>query len=207
MADAPTNPATAPFRLTMGALWLAIPTILVFVDVGTQAEYQGDLWTHLRQGRLIVESGGIPATDQITYTIYGQPVLNQNWLGQILLYESYLIDGIRSTQFLAAVLYSFVLALVTWVCYKRSGDARCAAAATVIAFACGWTNFSVRTQTFGIGCFAVSATTLWLWPKKAWWPLAVIAVNELFWTNVHGTFPLGIVLPLAFAFGRALDAL
>ncbi|HEY1067402.1 MAG TPA: hypothetical protein VGE52_14870, partial [Pirellulales bacterium] len=194
-------------RLTLAALWLIVPTLLVFIDVATQAEYQVDYWTHLRQGRLIAELGEIPTTDRITYTIHGRPVLNQNWLGQLFLYELFELGGMPLTQFVAALIYAGSIALVTAVAYARSQNARAAAVAAILAAACAWTNFSIRTQTFGIACFAIVAAALWLWPRRAWWPLLLLAPVQIIWANVHGTFPLGVVLCLVFAAGRGLDSL
>ncbi len=196
-----------PSRLTLAALWLAIPTILVFVDVGTQAEYQGDLWTHLRQEQVIAEREGVPKTDTITYTIHGQQVYNQNWLGQIILYQAYLLDGIRSSQMLAVLLYSTMIAARHLELLLAAAERARRGRRVWIAAACAWTNLSVRLQTFGIFCFAVVSTTYWMWPRKSWWPLAVIAAPpRSFGPTCTARFHSGSCCRSCVAFGRGLDA-
>lgn len=44
----------------------------------------GDLWTHLAQGRYILEHNAIPSVDVFSYTYFGKPWANWEWLHNLM---------------------------------------------------------------------------------------------------------------------------
>ena len=73
-------------RALLFALILALP-----IALGARAD--ADLWWHVAAGRLIVESGGLPATDPWSYAASGAPWINHEWLPGIALATAYDVGG------------------------------------------------------------------------------------------------------------------
>jgi hypothetical protein len=194
------RPLPAVHSPSLALIWLILPTLLTLAYVGTLVQYPLDFWYHVATGRLIWQSGAIPVRDTFTFTIAGQPVINQCWLAQLGMYGLFTWGGFALAQFVAAMCYAAALAVTTAIAWHRSGNARIAAAVTLGALGLAMSNFGVRPQALSFFLFAVELMVLWRWPHR-WATVAIVALVEVLWTNIHGAFPLGIVLPGIFLVG------
>jgi hypothetical protein len=181
-------------RITLDPLWLALPTLLTLLYVGSLVQYPLDFWHNATTGRLIVASGTIPDRDTFTHTIAGQPVVNQSWLAEWAIYELFRVGGFPLVQFVAAICYATAIAVTTAGAWCRCRSARIAAVLAMASLGLAISNFGVRTQAVSFVLFAVELFALWQWPSR-WWTVLIVGAAETIWTNTHGAFPLGIVLP------------
>lgn len=189
-------------RITLAFIWLILPTALTLGYVSTLVQYPLDFWHHLTTGRAIWQCGAIPVRDTFTFTIDGQPITNQCWLAQLTMYGLFCWGGFALAQFVAAICYAAAIAVTTATAWQRSRNARIAAAMALGCMVVALSNFGVRPQAFSFLLFAVELLVLWCWPaRRTTW--AIIAVVEVLWTNTHGAFPLGVVLPALFLTGTA----
>jgi len=52
-----------------------------------------DVWWHLRTGQLIVQQHAVFHTDPYSFTKFGQPWVDHEWLSQVLMYSLYRVAG------------------------------------------------------------------------------------------------------------------
>ncbi|MFN8710135.1 MAG: hypothetical protein ACK526_05590 [Planctomyces sp.] len=192
-------------RLRFAHVWLCLPAVLTFILVSTQAQYEVDLWPHLNLGRYICETGTLPPDVFYSYRTNGEPVIDQNWLGQVILFQCYRTAGPEGTRFLIAVLYSTAVAALTRLCLQRCGSVHATTVGLVVCLILSASNLSARTQVFSYICFHAALTLLMLRTEKKVVVWISYAVLQIFWSNTHGAFPLGVILPGLFFVSESLE--
>ena len=197
---------TPRLRITSAPLWFVLPAVLTLMYVWTRVAYPLDFWHHLTSGHLVWLHGSVPKVDTFTYTIGGEPIVDQNWLAQLGLYGLYRCGGFPLAQFVAGLCYAGAILVITRLAWRRCGNVYVASGLGVVAFAMAISNLTVRTQMVSVPLFAVELYALYQWPGR-WRTVAVVAGAELLWTNAHGAFPLGVVLPGMFFLAAAWQAL
>ena len=192
--------------MTTGPLWLALPAVLTLLYVWTITDFPLDYWHHLNAGRQMTDSGSLIATETFSHTAAGRTVVNQNWLVQLCAYRLHLLGGFQLLQTIAGVGYAMAFAVITALAARRCGSLRIAGFVTTCALFLAVSNFGIRPQAFSMALFAVELYALWCWPSK-WRLVAIVAIVEILWTNTHGAFPLGVVLPGIFSVAALWTAL
>jgi len=190
----------------MGELWtflgIALPALAALL-VPMPAV---DLAYQLRAGAAILAGNGIPNADTWTFTVAGGPWLDQQWGAQVLLAATYQAAGWTGLALLRATLVAMAFAATlaalrsSWsTASVRAGGSSIASSArtaTLIvlgSFAVAAPALALRPQLFAIVLFA--ATLLILvdrsrHPRRLW----LIPVFAAAWANLHGSFPLVVVL-------------
>jgi hypothetical protein len=191
---------------SLGELWaflaVALP-VLASLLVPLPAV---DLAYQLRAGADMLMFGQLPATDSYTFTVFGQPWLDQQWGAQLLLTAVFQATGWTGLAVLRAALVGATMLLLrralrsAWsIASLRAGgsaiasSARTATLIVLLAFVVAAPALALRPQLFAIVLFA--ATLLILversaHPRRLW----LIPVLAALWANLHGSFPLVIVL-------------
>lgn len=167
---------------------------LVFIACGIDRNYQTDLWHHLARGRLIATEGQLPNTDRFTYTVAGQSFQDVNWLSQYLFYRLYQLGGLDLLQAINGVLLAAAMAVLVRLCRRASGSLLLAAAVGIFTFLGLWQLLVlIRPQTFSLLLFVLLYAVLEASDRRRW--LLVLAPCLLgLWVNMHGGFPIGLVL-------------
>jgi hypothetical protein len=61
-------------------------TLILAIAIATADSFGShDLWWHIPEGRIILATGHLPITDSCSFTAFGQPWRNHEWLAQVLL--------------------------------------------------------------------------------------------------------------------------
>jgi hypothetical protein len=167
--------------------------------------YHTDLWGHLAYGRLIVETGAIPATEPFMKLAAGVRLVDTAWLSQVIGYLAESHWGPAGVQFLHAVVIGSCCLLLTWNVYRRTWNATLTTAAVLLFCFLNWHQFVVvRPQMAGLLCYvgllAVAASRRWRAVNWALVPLLFLA-----WANLHGSFVVGLFVLGCFTAGRAFD--
>ena len=165
-----------------------------------------DLAYQLRAGAETLAGGGIPTVDRWTFTVGGTPWLDQQWGAQVLLAAVFQVAGWTGLAILRAALvgltFGLVLAAVrsawSFASVRAGGSAIASSArtATLIvlgSFAVAAPALALRPQLFGIALFAATLVILAQraqHPRRLW----LIPILAAAWANLHGSFPLVIVL-------------
>ncbi|MFO0911871.1 MAG: hypothetical protein U0795_02855 [Pirellulales bacterium] len=195
-----------PIRKSLPNVWLGLPIVLVLLTVWTSTDFPLDYWLHVNAGRWISDQGQLIEADSFSHTIAGQPVQNQAWLAQWAMYAIHRIGGYPLSQFLAGVSYAAALGLIMALSRRRARRPAVAALWGLIAFALMASNLGVRPQAASVLLFALQLTWLDRLRRPVWLALACFA-TEAIWTNTHGAFPLGVVMPVLMMSGAFSEAI
>jgi hypothetical protein len=183
---------------TIETAWAAIavlvPTIVTFLTPTLAI----DLAYQIRAGELMLDSHRVLSTDPFTFTMVGQPWLNQQWGAQVLLGAAFQLGGWTAIVLVRGLLISGIAALLYLACRGRGVPPRTAALLTLAGWLSGIEILGqLRPQLFGLLLFSLcvwALATRRSHPLRVW----VVPVAVLPWASLHGSFPLAIVL-LGFA--------
>ena len=152
-----------------------------------------DLAYQLRLGADILAGHGIPATDTFTFTAFGLPWVDQQWLAQVVLAAVYQVGGWD----LLVVFHGALLGVLGGLVYAsaRLGGAveRSAALLAIGAVLIASPALGLRPQLLGVVLFAAVIYVLLLgrrMPRALW----LVPVLVVLWVNVHGSFVLAPVV-------------
>ena len=71
-----------------------------------------DVWWHLRTGQLILQNHSLFHTDPYSFTRFGQPWINHEWLSEVLLFGLYRVAGFGGLIVAFAVVIAATFLLV-----------------------------------------------------------------------------------------------
>jgi hypothetical protein len=155
-----------------------------------------DLAYQLRAGSEILGGPGIPTVDTWTFTVAGTPWLDQQWGAQVLLRLTFDAAGWTGLAVLRALLLFVTFGLVFGAARRASGGAIPAAWLAILAlasFVVAAPALALRPQLFAIVLFAIVLSVLarrFERPNRVW----LIVPIALAWANLHGSFPIVLVL-------------
>ncbi len=156
---------------------------------------QVDFWWHLAIGRDIVVLRGIPRVSNHSWALPpNTPFIYGSWLSELLLYRLHLLGGIPFIVLVRNLLLVAAYGLVGLEARRRSGSWRLAALAIGCAGLMALNNLSVRPQMFAWVLFALTALLLGGFRAGQIGPrwLLLVPLLMILWTNLHGTFALGL---------------
>ncbi len=161
-----------------------------------------DAWWHLRTGQLILQNHGLFHCDPFSFTRFGQPWINHEWLSDVLLFEIYRVAGMGGliVAFAAVIAISFLLVYV-----RSAGQPYLAALMTLWGAVASASTWGVRPQMFTLllaSIFLLLLEASEQRPHLLWWTAPLM----LLWANLHAGFPLGLVFVGLFLVGEALEA-
>ncbi len=186
-----------PNKLEIQHLWVITVIVGVFVFVNTQPIRPNDFWWHMAVGREIVETRSIPAVDEYSFTMEGEPYPSYQvfWLAEIVLYQIYSLGGPALVIFVQSLLITSAYTILLFLCWKISHSWRIASLATLFAIALGLFNWAVRPQTISylLGVLYLLAIYSFKRSHKYRW-LLVFPLGMVVWVNCHGSFVIGLVL-------------
>ena len=190
-----------PPRLLPNINWVraAICPAVVFIAMSMDRGYQTDFWHHLARGREIAHAGS-PAgsgVETFTFTVAGQPVRDANWLTQLTYFRLYETGGLPLVQTANALVLAAGAGLLVWVCRRRGAPPAVAAGVAVFAFAGAWQTLLIRPQSVSLLLFALMLAILFEAERRRGLLLLPPILMAL-WANLHGGFPIGLVLIAAF---------
>ena len=132
--------------ITLSQLWAVVVVgCFAIFALGRRVSFV-DLGYHLRAGEWMWDHRRILDHDVFSSTFSGDAWLNQNWLTQLLFFKAWDLVGLEGLAALIALLLTGGFALLFWLCYRRVGDARVAAAAAIIAVLPSIYNTAARPQ-------------------------------------------------------------
>jgi hypothetical protein len=160
-----------------------------------------DLWSHLFFGAQFIHTGVPTTTDNLSWTAYGQPSFDHEYLGEAVLGAVYLCLGAPGL-----LLFKIVIGLATLAIAITTASRNLDSKMKMVAWAFGALavveisfGFAARPQIFTALFLAIE---LWLLNRilagKWRWALAFPPMFAL-WFNLHGGSLAGIILLFAAA--------
>ena len=184
-------------------LYLVVVLLLTFL-IAARTPLDGDMWWHLRSGQVTLQDHSVLLEDEFSFTRNGQSWINHSWLGQVILYFSFDHFGYAGLSLcvtLAVVIGFYLISLQT------GGVNLFTSFVLLLGALTASTVWSPRPQIFSLFCFSICSYLLFLFrengSKKLWLFLPLFVI----WSNLHGGYPLGLMLMgLVFA-GEILNKL
>jgi hypothetical protein len=188
----PTPPATRSARgaITRGQLLALLAVLLPAAASLLAAVLTEDIAYHLRAGQLMLESGELLDTDRFTFTVIGEPWLNQQWAASIGFAAVYEAAGWLGLLLMRALLIGLTFGLVYLACRATGASQIVSSLVALGAFAVAATNLALRSQLLGVVLFAAVMAVL-AWRRKHPLLLWLIPLLMLAWANTHGSFFIG----------------
>ncbi len=160
-----------------------------------------DIWWHLRTGQAIWQSHHLFFSDSYSFTRFGQPWVNHEWLTDILIFGLYKSAGMTALTVAFAALTAAGCLFVFMSCRYRPEVAALFTLWGALAAAPTWGG---RPQTISF----FLAALLWLLLKRSerhrLWVWGSIPLM-LLWVNLHAGFAVGIALLTLHAVSVLLD--
>jgi hypothetical protein len=161
-----------------------------------------DVWWHLRTGQLILQNHSFFHTDPFSFTRFGQPWINHEWLSEILLFLLYRFSGFGGL----IVVFAAVIAATLLLVYARSpGRPYLAALMTLWGAVVSAPTWGVRPQMFSLllaSIFLLLLEASEQRPNLLWWTAPLM----LLWVNLHAGYPIGLAFIALFLLGETLEA-
>jgi hypothetical protein len=177
-------------RLTLAQLWAFLAVSLPATAALAAPMSTVDLAYQVRAGQLMLDAGQVLRADPFTFTVGGQPWLDQQWLAQVGLAALYELGGWGLLAVVHGVLAGLAYGLLQAALRRRGLDVRPAAWVTLGVFVVSAASIALRPQLLGIVLLALVLYLLARGGRVVWAIPAIVAV----WANVHGSFALGPVV-------------
>lgn len=152
-----------------------------------------DLAYHVRLGEQMIRDRALIRTDDMTFSVAGEPWLDQQWGAQIVLAGVHRLGQWQALATLRAVLVALTLGLIFAACRGRGASARVASFLTVGAFLLAAPAMWMRPQLLAAPLFSATILALTVRHKEPRWLWAMPALT-IAWANIHGSFPLSLLL-------------
>ena len=186
-----------------------LPTILIFLKssgLGVLLQDADTGW-HIRTGEWILQHRAVPKVDLFSFTRFGQPWYAWEWGWDVLFALIHKVAGLAGVAFFNLLILSFISLLLYKLVCRVTGNELLSVALTVIAMQASTVHWLARPHLLSwLLILAVlhillsvergRVTLLWILP-----PLTLL------WTNLHGSFFIGVVFVLTSGLGRLLTEL
>lgn len=160
-----------------------------------------DLAVFMEMGRWMVTEGRLYEVETYAFTELGTSFVNGTWGAQVLFYALFRLGGYPLLQGVGAACVVGTFALCAHHAYRRGG-LQAAIWGAALAFTLALQNLGVRPQIFSLPLFAATWLVADVYAARRWAPWVVGGIFVV-WPNLHGAFPVGLVL-LAGGLGGAI---
>lgn len=163
---------------------------LIFLAAGRTA-LDTDLWWHLRAGEETLARGFPLMVDRFSFTAQGTPWINHSWLAQVILFGVFKGLGFFGLGGVVALISTLCIAVMY---FQMSGSAIFRAFIAILGTVTASVVMSPRPQIFSLLLVAVTQFILYQYKWKKVNHLGWLPVVFVLWSNLHGGYPLGLVL-------------
>ncbi|HSA33261.1 MAG TPA: hypothetical protein P5077_05995 [bacterium] len=181
-------------RWNRGAWWCSPLLAMLSFLVAFFRTPDGDAFTHLAQGRYILDQEAVPLADAFSIAFHGKEWVNWEWLHNVVLALVWGSSGYAGVFLLRLLVVFATVALLFAVLRKISGN-------TVVAFLLAGAALllmqsRIQDRPHLFSYLFIALTLFALFPRR---PLSKGSLAALFllllcWRNVHPSWPLGIAL-------------
>ncbi len=174
--------------------WIAVASVVaVALLIAPHRSLSTDAYLSLVCGREVVQHG-LPHVDALTAVSTGKPWVDQQWLGQALIYLTERAGGLPLAIAVHVLLAGAASAICAFYAERRGASAAAVFVAGLAAFAIEGAFLTLRPQMFSLLAFASLLALLGddlakPSPKVFLaWPILAL------WANLHGVMVIGVAL-------------
>lgn len=178
--------------------------MLLVVTISARSPIDADVWWHIRSGETTLKSGSPLMVDPFSFTRNGAPWTNHSWLAQVVLFLGYDLGG-----YLGLGIYTAVLAVISMALLYRlvEGPPILKAFLVIFCSAASALIWTPRPQMFSLLLFIGLYSVLHEYRQTRKRVLWLIPILFVIWSNLHGGFPLGLILLAAYLIGEICNHL
>ncbi|HKF52524.1 MAG TPA: hypothetical protein VKB26_09445 [Candidatus Acidoferrales bacterium] len=151
-----------------------------------------DLWWHLKDGQAILATHHWATTDPYSFTVYGQPWMSCEWLGNVLLAAVSRIGGVLGLDILLIVLGSAVMIALYYLGTLRSGNSKAGFLAAGLLSSLAFQSFTLRPQMLGYLFLILTMIALEFFRQGKHRAIWFLPPLMLVWINTHGSWIIGL---------------
>jgi hypothetical protein len=159
-----------------------------------------DTFWHIRTGQWILDNAKVPVADFYSYTAVGQPWISGQWLAEILFALAFNLAQWRGVVILGVISCAAINALLALYLVRNLR----------FSVAIGWTaiteialtaHYVARPHLFSYILLLIWTTILLdSYDSKNFRPSTpILCLLMILWTNMHGSFTIGLLLLYVFA--------
>lgn len=165
-----------------------------------------DLWGHIKFGQDIYETRSITRFDTYSYSSFGAPWINHEWLSELIFYILFKIAGNAGLICLRHAIVIGILWLV-WLVVNRATKSMFLKLLFIIVLMNGIASgFAIRPQIFTYFFFTLLLFLIYRFEEAADRRfLYPIPLFMLLWCNLHGGFVAGIGVILFYALSKIIS--
>jgi hypothetical protein len=173
--------------------------LLLIVIADSHQFTDPDLWGHIRFGEATLAAGHLINTDPYSYSAFGMPWHNHEWLTELLmgwLYNSFGVVGLKLWKFSCT---TATIVLLADALGETGASASLQMNLLLLTALAIMPQIQFRPQLFS---FALMAATIALLARDTYRgraPLWLMVPIILLWANLHGGFIMGIATLLIYA--------
>jgi len=177
--------------LDVAAKLLAVTSAIYFFSFVTA---DPDLWGHIKFGKDLWRAKGLVRVDPYSFTAYGQPWINHEWLAELIFFGTYRYLGDSGLLFGKLGIGLFIVAVVCKICTFRKQLPLVYAVVMVLAISVISPGFMIRPQVFSFLFFTLFLYVLQLYFAERKKLLFLLPCLMALWVNLHGGFLMGWAL-------------
>lgn len=183
---------------------ILVTLMLWSVNWGLHQIGNSDIFWQLKIGELIIKLRNIPQWDLFTYTAFGKPWINFEWLSSVFFSQINRLGGPIALSFLSLALI-FCISLALFHLFEKISRSHFLAlvGTLVVLYIAGNRLEVLRPHLFGYLFFSLSLGLLLL-PRPTKLKLLGVLVIQLFWVNMHSSAILGLGIGFMWMFQTLL---
>ena len=172
-------------------LAVALAACVYLFDSGSIAD--PDIWWHLRNAEVLVQSHSVVHRDLYSFTAHGAPWINEAWLSELPYYCGWRWLGLRGLYLVMLAEVELILVGVFGLAWLTSGNVKAAFVASSLAVYLATVSFGPRTLLAGWMCLVAELFVFEQFRRGKDWSWGLVPLF-LLWVNVHGSWLIGMVL-------------
>jgi hypothetical protein len=170
--------------------------------MASRTPLDSDLWWHIKSGEYTVTTGKPMLMDVFSYTRYGESWINHSWLSQVGIYYFFLTG-----RFFGLGLFTALAAMISmiFVYFQMKGSGLLRAFCIILGVLVVGVVWSPRPQIMSLVFVSAVSYILYLYKHKRFNLLWILPILFVLWSNMHGGYPLGIILIGTVVVGEAAN--
>ncbi len=156
---------------------------------------ESDAFYHLAAGRLIWQTRAIPHADPFSYLAEGATWIPHEWLAELLAYGTFNLVDYWGIMLAVALLGLASFGIAAHLARCKGAPLPVALAGTLVLGIPGFPAWIARPQVLAVFLAALLLLILEVYRRRPrGWHLIAVPALLLVWANLHGSFPLGILM-------------
>lgn len=151
-----------------------------------------DLWWHIRTGDLILSTHHWPTVDPYSFTVAGQPWIDCEWVGDLLLASVARVGGVLGLGILLMVLSAVVMLALYGFATLRSGNSKAGFVSAGFLCSLAFASFTLRPQMLGYLFLVLTLIALEKFRRGKQLAIWFLPLLFLLWINTHGSWIIGL---------------